>query len=788
MATPVHTACGAGAPYDPRVSGADPSPKSADALDLAHWVILVAGVLYAVGVALLAVSVYVDLPGPLEAFGDPEAGWPVGVTLAAGVVSFGTWRFVNRRNNRPFAVVLLGLGILTVLVLASASYASCPDEDLSDGWAVVTRVVGLLTNNYAIDMFGPDAQPPCGDGIPLALQFARLTQLIVLLVAATSAVTALLRTQVDRVVVRWSTRLSVVLGADVTSAPLLQALATDTERSTLAVFTSDPLAPWVGQARAAGWRVVIIDLRRDAALARLLVRPGRRHALRRLAVLAPDSTEAQRLMATVQAAVQDRKSVTGNHPVRALLRMDEAWQAEDWRRRYLSRIPEWIVDTISENEVTARLLVDHMVERRVDHVLLAGQSDLTFAVVAELAQRAREHELMRVQTPIPSVTVVGEDADEVLEEHELSQRRFGNTRLDRVRAETLRELDVVVHDVVAEHSAPAVVFSGDVTVADQRLASRLGVTYPGLLVYSRHTEVTGLGSEPLLAQVRAFGSTLDAGQGRPVDSWERIARLVHEDYVRTYPAPEDPARRPWNELEPFYRESNVRQVLTVLGSAVAVGRSWGASGTAASPVSADQLDEMARREHKSWLEHLKRHGWTWAEQRDRTSKKHPDLQPWGQLTDQAREKTRKLVTDSLALLETLGYRSFDDPYATWVRLRRTGEVTAVRRDEPWTWQTSDGSEMHGRAGDWEVVDESGSRSVDAAVFEKTHEALGGNRWRRVGEIRGRQARPGEVVHSLEGDQTARPGQWVLSGVAGEEWLVSTEHLETAYERVDEVSA
>ena len=114
-------------------------------------------------------------------------------------------------------------------------------------------------------------------------------------------------------------------------------------------------------------------------------------------MLAPDSTEAQRLMTAVQAAVEDRKSVTGNHPVRALLRMDEAWQAEDWRRRYLSRIPEWIVDTISENEVTARLLVDHMVERGVDHVLLAGQSDLTFAVVAELAQRARERALMREQ-------------------------------------------------------------------------------------------------------------------------------------------------------------------------------------------------------------------------------------------------------------------------------------------------------------------------------------------------------------------------------------------------------
>ena len=55
---------------------------------------------------------YVDLPGFLSAYGDPEAWWPIAVNLTAGLVSFGTWRWVNRRNNRPFAVVLLGLGIV----------------------------------------------------------------------------------------------------------------------------------------------------------------------------------------------------------------------------------------------------------------------------------------------------------------------------------------------------------------------------------------------------------------------------------------------------------------------------------------------------------------------------------------------------------------------------------------------------------------------------------------------------------------------------------------------------
>ena len=765
-------------------------PAAKHSTELSRWVIRLGGAVYAVGVALLAISVHADLPGFLGAYGDPEAGWPVAVNVVAGLASYGTWRWVNRRNNRPFAVVLLGLGIATVLVLASASYARCPDPGLSSGWSVVTRVVGLVTNNYAVDQFDPVKNPACDlGGVPLALQFARLTQLIVLLVAATSALAALLRTQVDRVAVRWSPRLSVALGVDATSAPLLPALASDAGRFTLAVLTSDPAAAWVGQARAAGWRVVVTDPRRVGSLVRLLTRPGRRHALRRLAVLAPDSTEAQRLMSVVTQAIEGRRAVTGDHPVRALVRMDEAWQAEDWRRRYLSRIPEWIVDTISENEVTARLLVDDLLERGVDLVLLVGQSDLTFAVVAELAQRSREGAFARAEKAVPPVVVVGPGADQVVEEHVLAQGRFGNSGLDGVRAETGRSLEEVAADSVATHVAPGVIFSGAVSVADQRLASRLGATHPGLVVYSRHTEVSGLGAEPLLAQVRAFGTTLDAGQGHPVDSWERIARLVHEDYVRSWPDPDDPARRPWPELAPFYRDSNVRQVLTVLGSAVAVGRSWGAGYGTESQPSADQLEEMARREHESWLRHLRHHGWTWAAELDRAAKRHPALRPWDQLPEESRARTREGVTDSLALLATLGYRSFDDPYATWVRLRRRGEVTAVRRHEAWDWTTADGSVLHGRAGDWEVTDGDGtSRSVDADIFEKTHEPVGGDRWRRVGEIRGRLARPGEVVHSLEGDQRARPGQWVLRGVEGEEWLVPAEHLEASYDRVDGSSA
>jgi hypothetical protein len=269
-----------------------------------------------------------------------------------------------------------------------------------------------------------------------------------------------------------------------------------------------------------------------------------------------------------------------------------------------------------------------------------------------------------------------------------------------------------------------------------------------------------------------------------VGRWERLARMIHETYIAAYPDPSDDARQPWAELSSFYKESNMRQVMSVVGTAVTLGRRWESGPADPTPVTDEMLDAMARSDHESWFHFMRSNGWRWGSSRDRRRLRHPDLLPWEDLAEESREKTRKGVGDVLAQLGALGYYANLDPTTAWVHFHRHGEVTAVRRDEPWTWTTSDGAPMHGRAGDWEVTDDGGSRSVDAAIFEETHEPIEGDRWRRTGEVRGRQARPGELVHSLEGDQTARPGQWVMRGVAGEEWLVSAEHLDSTYDRVD----
>ena len=71
------------------------------------------------------------------------------------------------------------------------------------------------------------------------------------------------------------------------------------------------------------------------------------------------------------------------------------------------------------------------------------------------------------------------------------------------------------------------------------------------------------------------------------------------------------------------------------------------------------------------------------------------------------------------------------------------------------------------------------------IFELTHEQIQGDRYRRVGEVDARPAVPGEVVETLEGGPRRARTSGSLRGVAGEEWLVSSEHFARTYEPVED---
>lgn len=88
--------------------------------------------------------------------------------------------------------------------------------------------------------------------------------------------------------------------------------------------------------------------------------------------------------------------------------------------------------------------------------------------------------------------------------------------------------------------------------------------------------------------------------------------------------------------------------------------------------------------------------------------------------------------------------------------------------------------------DWIVAHSRGEESVvNGEIFHRTYEALGGGLYRKRTDIVLRYFtldRPA-IVGTLEGDQEAAPGDWIMQGVTGELWPVKPDKAREKYELV-----
>jgi len=142
---------------------------------------------------------------------------------------------------------------------------------------------------------------------------------------------------------------------------------------------------------------------------------------------------------------------------------------------------------------------------------------------------------------------------------------------------------------------------------------------------------------------------------------ERLARACHHHYhtaqLRAGAVPgSSPALVSWEELGDEYKSANRDQ-------AAGIGRRLATLGCLLSPrrpgdpqfaYEDDELELLAELEHERWVEERTRRGWTWGPRRDEAAKHHPDLLPWRELTEAAREKDRQAVLAGPALLADAG--------------------------------------------------------------------------------------------------------------------------------------
>ena len=81
--------------------------------------------------------------------------------------------------------------------------------------------------------------------------------------------------------------------------------------------------------------------------------------------------------------------------------------------------------------------------------------------------------------------------------------------------------------------------------------------------------------------------------------------------------------------------------------------------TADISLSADIIElgeRIAENVHDVWAEGRIREGWSYGEQRDDVTKKHPCLVPYSELSDSEKEYDRNTAMETLKLITKFGYK------------------------------------------------------------------------------------------------------------------------------------
>jgi hypothetical protein len=747
------------------------------------------------------------LPTWLRWFGRPGSATTVAIVGAViavlCVLSFRS-HSARRRGNVP-VVVVAGLAA-TGVVLGFSSYWSCHDATHPVFFQPLIWTVSLVkggVNDFSLG--GRTCPSPTPDG----LWVARLAALGAIFFGLAGVVIALFRSQVDRLRANLANSVTAVIGIDDETRSMVSAIArTLNRRSTLVVLTAGPDEPGVQEARIQGGRVVSVDFNSPDALKSLSLWRN----LRRLYLMSADPTTNQQWLDAITSAIS---AVDQRQRLPLIVRIDDPWQAEAWRAQQLGGSDtRWAADAVGKYEVTARWLFEDIASQAtVKHVFICGTTELTLALCADLTRRKLEHDYYSApgETALPALTLVGAAADEYLQDHEFHRRQVGFVSTGPTIDTTAQPPTVsVLMSLIGETDGPtnAVIFVDDWaygTSTARSTGTRLAARFPTMPIYIWDNDARmAEDSMPIVGRLKTYRLALDIPEGQAQDVWERAAKLIHERYVASIgPEPNPPpARLPWADLDEFYRESNRRQVRNALWMVEQIAEhTWNTWGDPPQPLGVHDMAgltplqqlarmgfdhnaamKMAKAEHEDWCRYYRRNHWKYGSVRDDQRRIHNKLVEWSVV--ESDEDMLKAAVTSLAStlwsLRQLGYRS----RPVWRPFTRVGTVTAEQRSAPWTWTSRSGHTMQADAGDWQVEADGETWSVREDIFQTSYEHVGGNQWRRRGNVFARPAQPDETIETLEGPTTAAEGDWVIRGTAGEQWPVPGDEFAHRYAECD----
>ncbi len=142
---------------------------------------------------------------------------------------------------------------------------------------------------------------------------------------------------------------------------------------------------------------------------------------------------------------------------------------------------------------------------------------------------------------------------------------------------------------------------------------------------------------------------------------EALARVIHEDYVRTAKARGQAifvAER-YEDLEDSIRYANLHQARNIGKKLAQLGFGIVSADDECPAVEAftgEELERYAQLEHADWMAGKEHAGWTYAPVRDDKKKWHPAMVPWCDLSKEDKQKDRDAGQNLFKLVKMVGLK------------------------------------------------------------------------------------------------------------------------------------
>jgi hypothetical protein len=145
------------------------------------------------------------------------------------------------------------------------------------------------------------------------------------------------------------------------------------------------------------------------------------------------------------------------------------------------------------------------------------------------------------------------------------------------------------------------------------------------------------------------------------DLHDQLARAIHQAYLNHCVAQggwpqRNPSIRPWAELPDDLKQANLAQAADISRKLRAIGCAIVPESAGASEFgfTTGEIERLAEQEHERWMQERQAQGYVPGP--DRAAKQHPDLVPWTDLNESARNKDRNAVREIPSILQQAGFQ------------------------------------------------------------------------------------------------------------------------------------